>query len=340
MKMTTDDTDQTDLRDEYHPDEPTTTGPEHEYVLLSAGHDPGDVRYGVRYYATVNNVKDYGVFVTVAGRKAPRGKATRRGGGQAKRAVLDTTKGDQPDPVWGLVHKSGLPRDRKPGEFERGDAVGVVLYERKDGNEGDERLNFEMVAALETTRGFEFERDPYNSPWGRDAATLNDSAELFEPEESPTDVSTQALGTQAEMASDDGDDPSDATEGEAAESDDSDAREEPDQPALPDDLADRLAGIESALTRDRLETEEGLSDLARRVEAVGDAIDALRDEPREDDDSDARDDADETGDDWPGKYALVVGLLRDHADAGRPLGNIEYDESGETTTLTVEVEDE
>lgn len=120
-----------------------------EYVDLRNDATPDDVKEGTRYRAFVNNVKEYGVFVSL------------------NRADPD---------VSGLVRDAAIPGDVDPLDFTHGDKVGVMLIE-----ENDRGLAFEMVAAFDTVRGFEFERHPIAAPDPTDYEPMEDT----EPE--PTD---------------------------------------------------------------------------------------------------------------------------------------------------------
>lgn len=103
-----------------------------DYVSLSNDAEDDDVRFGTRYYATVNNTKGYGFFVSL------------------NEAAKDVT---------GLVHKSDIPNLYTPDDFAPGDKVGVMLSERSS-----KGLNFELVASIDTARDIEFEKPPSQAP--------------------------------------------------------------------------------------------------------------------------------------------------------------------------------
>lgn len=103
-----------------------------DYVSLPMNADDGDVDKGVRYRAHINNVEDFGVFVSL---------------------------NHAEDDVTGLVHKSKFPDDYEPTDFAEGDHIGVMLADHSDRG-----LDFEMVAAFDTVRGVEFERHPTVAP--------------------------------------------------------------------------------------------------------------------------------------------------------------------------------
>lgn len=102
---------------------------DHEYVVLTSKATKDDLQYGTRYRATVNNVKGYGVFVTLS-----------EGG---------------PEDVYGLIHHSRLPALLQTDDFVEGDEVGVMLEDVTD----DDKLAFELVATLDTVKNLGVESD-------------------------------------------------------------------------------------------------------------------------------------------------------------------------------------
>lgn len=91
-------------------------------VVLSNGATDEDVEFGVVYHAVVNNVVEYGVFVTL-------------------------TSGYSTE-VSGLVHKTNLPPLSAPNDFTEGDTFAVQLREQTEAG-----LSFEVVEVMEGAKG-------------------------------------------------------------------------------------------------------------------------------------------------------------------------------------------
>lgn len=315
---------------------------EREYALLDSDAQKGDVRYGTRYWARVNNVEPYGVFVTLA----------------------ESVTGDWDDEVSGLVHESKIPNLYSATDFAVDDEVGVMLYERKDN--GD--ISFEMVAALNTMRNIEFENDPLDAPdeqlapafnrpadEGHEAATADadDSAGDETPETAEADseargppdddvdveVPSVAEAIAADVYADDDSVPSSIDYSTNEQSlayiigelisggyvEPPNAAPEVDIPAVemdaPEELDELLAEVKS-LNATLGERGGAYTNLVNRLDAISDAVSA-------------QDDADP---EWPGQYSVVVGLLRNAAADGRTVSNIDYDEANGEATLTVRLD--
>ena len=105
-------------------EEPIEPPKKSDYVVVKFDEwDEGDLEPEVEYYAKVNQVKPYGVFVTLAG-------------------------SDPKTDIAGLVHRSDLPPLTSPMDFEVGDEVAVRLVERRPN--GD--IGFELAAIIDALR--------------------------------------------------------------------------------------------------------------------------------------------------------------------------------------------
>jgi hypothetical protein len=102
--------------------ETTASQSEDDLVVLPNGATEEDVEFATPYRATVNDIVEYGVFVTLAG--------------------------TYPADVSGLVHKSNLPTLYGPKDFAAGDTLVVQLREHSE-----KGLSFEVVEVLAGAKG-------------------------------------------------------------------------------------------------------------------------------------------------------------------------------------------
>lgn len=141
---------------------------EFEYTKAGPNASNDDIEPGVRYWAEVNNVKSYGVFVS----------------------LTKTT----PDNVSGLVHKSDMPAMCLPTDFEVGDEVMVRLILRKEN--GD--IGFELAGIIDATRFDRHEFEPraeFTDRTTRETDEVADRTPRAASEPSDTSTPSPAQGT-------------------------------------------------------------------------------------------------------------------------------------------------
>lgn len=239
-----------------------------EYLVMPAGATKDDVQFGRRYWATVTGIKSAGLNVALGDAHSTAGPTTRRGGGLVKRKAFEM-KGGNGDHVTGFVHKNGIPvHNRSVSDFAEGDTVGVMLYERSRG------LKFEMVAAIDTLRNFQFEvAEPKNAAtrdWTQvieeeqEAVAETDEQTVAAVADISESVSAAESGDVSESVSDEGDGTDDAE----------DAASEPTtaETGKPVATADGDGDGDDGYDPEHFDRPESLADLAA---AIDDAFDEL-----------------------------------------------------------------
>lgn len=296
----------------------TRGGPvkDYDYHVLANTAQIKDLRYGVRYYATINNVKGYGVFVSLND---------------------DNEVGDD---ISGLVHENNIPNMYTPSDFRPGDTVGVMLYNVREDNLD---LSFEMVAVINSHgQADQFENDPLNAPGPDLAPAFNRD---FLTETLPDDDSDDA-----ESASDDADaapDDAEQVQGDDADTDaDHDAADGDESDTAGGTSSDVIDAVAQAVADELQHDFDAVSGSVGRAHGdlrrqINDAIAAI-DQRTPDPDAVAATDQPRTPDpaavdEWPGRYGTVVALLRASAREDYVVERVDYDDNGDTRTLSVEV---
>lgn len=135
--------------------------PDFDYVMPDESWTEADLEPGVKYGGTVNNVKGYGVFVSVIGYG--------------------------PGDVSGLIHRSNMPALIQPTDFEVGDDVMVRVVERKP----DGSLGFELAGVIDATRLDRVEFEPV-------AEYVEAEPAPVEPAPSPTEAAVPSTDSEPE----------------------------------------------------------------------------------------------------------------------------------------------
>jgi hypothetical protein len=143
-----------------------------EIIGLEMGDTAENTHVGGWYAAVVNNVKDFGVFVTLA------------------RGPASSYKAD----CVGLAHQSNIPNLYVPEDYRRGQAVVVQrLPDRHDQPED------KITVALVTSPSGDFLYEPDDSLYANDPLTREESAEEDETVES-TSTTAESNSGQSDAA--------------------------------------------------------------------------------------------------------------------------------------------
>lgn len=283
----------------------TRAGPikDYDYHVLSNRATMQNLRYGVRYSATVNNTKPYGIFV-----------------------ALNDEVGDGDD-ISGLVHTNNIPNMYTPQDFEKGDKVGVMLYDVRD---SDHALSFELVAVFKSYGAAEqFENEPMNAPDPEIAPAFN--RELLTEVLADADDADAAQGdADADPEADspaDAEPDTDATSASEDDADDADA----DAAAAPDDdgdSSDRQQRVINAVAdAAAAELEPALDEIDDHIAKSHGQLHRLLNEMSVADNP--RPSA------WPGRYTTIAALLKDAVEQDHAVERMDYDDDGDTRTITI-----
>lgn len=297
----------------------TRAGPlnKHDYHVLADCADPIDLQYGVRYAAAINNIQDYGVFVSLTD-------------------PVDDADAD----ISGLVHRDNIPNLYTPSDFQIGDEVGVMLYDHKEN--GD--LAFEMVAVFDAQADAvtPLENDPLSAPPPHLAATFNEERDATRAARAQESAAAAAADTDSAPA-----DAADDGDGDAADADDSgDAGASDTQTrTMAEQLFDSLDAIEEAIHATHRQQTSRTGDLERHLHALGETADDILAQTQAHAEHHAQAEAvtpagspaaaAADADDWPGRYPAAIHLLAQAAGDGCEIADLDYDAADGERTITI-----